>query len=413
MRSSHLALPLLALACTSAPSGSSPGDPAGSSAPATGNAAAAAGASSLAMERLDPAPECDGLVPPSAPDPVVVTVAPPAGGACVGGLSDGTGAVALGVRDSGGAVSWRVHASDGAPRGSFAADAPILSQPSGWHALDVSLPPFGADPTVDLVALTPSGDVARRQRVTPDPSVGVGPRWSLAGDPAGGSAVAVRWTYVAGTHWSAVAVHRFDAAGAPAWTIDPPAVTVQAPGEPAFLGAGIAESGDVLLLTQHSAYLDVTWLDPGGAAAGGSVLQEPSAAVAGDGLSHALALAPLLDGSTAVRADTTWRRTYLPRAGASAPLPAWLAARASDPFRITRGGRGYALFPAPGTPAPDCATRVELVSPGGRTCGRITIREPGAGCTVRSVDQGWDGTLVAQSAAAEACTFRWWPGLLR
>ena len=42
---------------------------------------------------------------------------------------------------------------------------------------------------------------------------------------------------------------------------------------------------------------------------------------------------------------------------------------------------------------------------------RITVREAGSACTVRSVEAGWDGTLVVQSAA-DACTFRWWPGLL-
>ncbi len=416
MRPSHLALPLLALACTSAPEAARPaandpaaGQPTAGSGP---DAAASQGEASLSIERLDADADCDGLVPTSAPDPVAVKLDAPAGGACIGGVSDGTGAVALGVRDSGGAVTWRVRSAAGSPLGTFAADWPLLSEPAGWDALDVSRPPFGADPTVDHVAVSPSGAVVRRDRVTPDPTIGVGPRWSLAGDPGGGSAVAVRWTYVAGNHWSAVAVHQFDAAGTPRWTTDPPAVTVQAPGEPAFLGAGVPESGDVLLLTQHSAFLDVTWLDPGGSAAGGSVMQEPSQAVAGEGLSHVLELAPLLDASIAVRSDATWRRVYLPRAPASAPLPDWLAARAADAVRITRGGLGYALLPPSGSASPDCATRVELVSRGGRTCGRITIREPGTACTVRSVDQGWDGTLVAQSAAADACTMRWWPGLL-
>jgi hypothetical protein len=140
-------------------------------------------------------------------------------------------------------------------------------------------------------------------------------------------------------------------------------------------------------------------------------MREPSQAVVGDGLSHVLELAPLLDGSVAVRADDAWRRTYAPRADSSAPLPAWLAARAEDGLRTAAGGAGYVLLPPPGSPAPDCATRVELVSAGGRTCGRITIRESGSSCTVRSVDQGRDGTLVAQSAV-DARTVRWWPSLI-
>lgn len=415
MRSTPLALALLALACGAA----SPADPApppdqpAAASPEPGPTAADVPPSDalLSIERLDADPECDGLVPRTVPEPVLVRLDVPSGAACVGGVSDGTGAVALGVRDPAGAVGWRVHGSGGAPSGSFAADGPVLGQPSGWHALDVSRPAFGADPTVDLVATSPSGDVLRRERVTPDPSVAVGPRWSLAADPAGGSAVAVRSTLVAGNHWSQVLVHRFDAAGAPRWPAAPRALVVDSPRDPSYLGVGISTAGDVLLLAQHSSFLDVAWVGADAAPAGGSVLQEDGQVTAGPGFSHALELAPLLDGSVAVRSDGTWRRSFAPRAPASGALPGWLASRAGEGLRTAPGGAGYLLLPATGQPAPGCATRVELVSRGGRTCGRITIRETGAACTVRSVEPGRDGTLVAQSAV-DACTFRWWPGLL-
>jgi hypothetical protein len=363
------------------------------------------------VERLDADAECDGLVPAAAPAPVHVTLGVPAGAGCVGGVSDGTGAVALGVRDAAGAVSWRVHRADGTPAGAFDADGGILSQPAGWHALQVSRPQFGADPTVDHVAVSPSGDVVRRARVSPDPAVAVGPRWSLAADPAGGSAVAMRATYVAGNHWSEVTVQRFDAAGAPRWPAGTRAFTVDSAREPSYLGAGVATGGGLLVLSQHSAFLDVTWLDGDARASGGSVMQESADGVVGAGLSHALELAPLLDGSVAVRSDGTWRRRYAPAAASSTPLPDWLASRAADGVRLAPGGRGYVLLPPAGAAASDCATRVELVSRGGRTCGRVTVREGGSACTVRNVDSGRDGTLVVQSAA-DACTIRWWPGLL-
>jgi hypothetical protein len=409
MRPTLLALPLLAVACTAAPaSETSPttgAPPAGAAAPSSPAEA------SLSIERLDADPECDGLVPAAVPAPVAVHLEVPPGGACVGGVSDGTGAVALGVRGADGSVTWRVHGAGGAAAGTFPADAPLLSQPSGWHALAVSRPPPGADPTVDHVVASRSGEVTVRARVSPDPSVGVGPRWSLSADPAGGSAVAVRATNVAGNHWTSVTVQRFDAAGAPRWPGGARALTADGPREAMFLGAGVAVDGDLLVLAQHSAFVDVAWLDPAAASAGGSALQEGAAGVVGAGLSHALDLSPLLDGSVAVRSDGTWRRTYAPRAAASAPLPAWLAARADAGLRLAPGGRGYVLLPPVGRAAPDCATRVDLVSRGGRTCGRITVREPGADCTTRDVEPGWDGTLVVQSAA-DACTLRWWPALL-
>ncbi len=416
MRPSYLALLLLAVACTAGSSTSDPADP-GTQVPATGAPAAAPtpapppAEATLSIERLDAGAECDGLVPGSAPDPVRVTLDVPAGAACLGGVSDGTGAVALGVRDAAGAVTWRVHHADGTRAGAFDADGPILSQPTGWHALQASRPQFGADPTVDHVAVSPSGDVVRRDRVSPDPAVAVGPRWSLAADPAGGSAVAMRATFVAGNHWSEVTAQRFDAAGAPRWPADTRILTVDSAREPSYLGAGIPTGGDLLVLSQHSAFLDVTWVDRDGRAAGGSVMQERADAAVGPGTSHVLELAPLLDGSVAVRSDGTWRRSYAPGAGSSAPLPEWLATRAADAVRLAAGGRGYVLLPPAGAAAPDCATRVELVSRGGRTCGRITVREAGSACTVRSADQGRDGTLVVQSAA-DACTIRWWPGLM-
>jgi hypothetical protein len=221
----------------------------------------------------------------------------------------------------------------------------------------------------------------------------------------------MRATYVAGNHWSEVTVQRFDAAGAPRWPADTRAFTVDSAREPSYLGAGVPLRGDLLVVSQHSSFVDVTWLDGDARASGGSVMQESADAVAGAGTSHALELAPLLDGSVAVRSDGTWRRRYAPGAGASEPLPDWLAARAGDEVRLAARGLGYVLLPSPGAAAPDCATRIELVSRGGRTCGRITVREGGSACTVRSVDRGWDGTLVVQSAA-DACTARWWPALL-
>lgn len=417
MRPTHLALPLLALACTGAPAAdpASPAEPGPATTPGGAEQASAgspAGAASLAVERLDADPECDAVVPAAAPAPVQVRLEAPSGGGCVGGVPDGTGAVALGARDTAGDVTWRVHGRDGTPGASFAATAPLLSQPSGWHALSVAQPPAGAGPVVDHLAVSPSGDVVARERVTPDPAVAVAPRWSLAADPAGGSVVAVRSTLVAGNHWSQVVAHRFDAAGAARWPGGVRALTVPSPSEPLFLGAGVPQDGDALVVAQHSAYLDVAWLDAAGVAAGGSSLQETSEAVVGGGLSHVLDLAPLLDGSLAVGADGTWRRTYAPRAGASGALPAWLAARAGAALRTLPGGAGYALLPRAGGAAAACEQAVDLVSPSGRLCGRVTIREPSSSaCAARGVEAGWDGTLVAQSMT-DACTFRWWPALL-
>jgi hypothetical protein len=221
----------------------------------------------------------------------------------------------------------------------------------------------------------------------------------------------VRWTSVFGNHWSGVTAHRFDGAGAPSWPGGVVVGTDDSASEPFFLGAGVSRRGDALVLAQDSASLDASWLDGGGHGVAAADRGERWEPVVGPGLAHALELVPLLDASLALRSDGTFRRAYPHLATTSAPLPAWLAARAAWTIRFTRGNAGYAAFPPPGLPSDDCTQRVEVLSPGGRLCGRVVLREEGRGCLTRAADQGWDGTVVQQSSA-DACRYRWWPGLL-
>jgi hypothetical protein len=101
-----------------------------------------------------------------------------------------------------------------------------------------------------------------------------------------------------------------------------------------------------------------------------------------------------------------------PRLGnTSAPAPEWLASRNGWRFRFTRGNRGYAFFPPPGQQLADCDPGLEIRAPSGRLCGTIAFREEGGACTTATLDQGWDGTVVQQSAR-DGCSYRWWPRLL-
>lgn len=423
MRSAILAL---AIASTSACGGGagSPGvqpaaqpgaDPAdgGPGGPTVGGGAGA-GLASVTFEPLDGSGDCAGLVPDRAPPPVEIRVPAPAGAACVGGTSDGTGAVAVGVRDAAGATTWHAYAPDGAARGAFGADPPLLPQPSGWHAVVSSGPQGAAAPKVELVAFSPDGSATRRETVSPDPAQAQYFRWNLARDPAGGSLVVVRSSTVAGNHWSSVTAQRFDASGAPAW---PGAATVRivpSPTEPLFLLGGVSSRGEALVVSQHSAFVDVSWTDPrSGApiAAASADEVEPAAGVVGAGLAPALESQPLLDGSIAIRANGTFRRIYAPLGTASSPLPEWLAPRGACTVRATRGAAGYAALPPPAQGSADCAQRVDLLSPSGRLCGRAVLHETGGACTTGAVDQGWDGTVVQQSAR-DACTYFVWPRLL-
>lgn len=389
-----------------APTGA-PGAPGGSG--GGGGDGGAPSFTALSLERIDEGGDCAGLVPGRVPEPVVAR-RDPAGAACGAGLSDGTGAVALSALDADGQASFAVHAADGAARATFVAEPGLVPMPDGWHGLVVTRAASG-DPRVELVAFGSAGAPGRREVVSPDPAQRTRLRWSLGADPGGGSLVVVRWTNVLGNHWSGVSAHRFDAGGAPRWPGGVDVSTDDSASEPSFLGGGVSTRGEGVVLAQDSAFLDVSWLDADGHGLAAADQAERSDDVVGPGLSHAIELVPLLDGAVAVRSDGRFRRAYAHLATVSSPLPAWLAERATSTFRFTRGNAGYAVLPPAGETSADCTQRIDLVSPSGRLCGRAVLREEGTGCTTRAVDQGWDGTLVQQSAN-DACTYRWWPRLL-
>lgn len=411
MRPARLVLALLLAACGADPAPASQAGPTGGDAAAAGGPGGPPGdggkqTADLSLERLDASGDCAGMMPDAIPDPVTVRREPGAGETCGVAVGDGTGAVAI-AAVAGETATWQAYAADGSPLGAFEAGARVVATPDGWHALVASGPGAAAD----LVAFSPAGAERRRTAVTPDPARFDAFRSTLAADPDGGSVVIARATHLYGNHWSVVQAHRFDASGAPRWPDGVPAGGDDAAREPYFHGGGASTRGEVLVVAQDSAFVDATWLagDGHGLAAGDRV--EPSDEVAGPGLSHALELVPLLDGAIAVRSDGTFRTTFRHLETAASPLPAWLAERAAASLRLTRGAAGYAALPPAGEASPDCTQRIDLLSPSGRLCGRVVLREPGGACTTGAVDQGWDGTVVQQSAR-DACVYRWWPGLL-
>jgi hypothetical protein len=367
----------------------------------------------VSLERLDPASECDGLVPDRAPAAVTVTTSPPSGLRCGGGFSDGTGHVAVSMR-SGDETRWQVFAPDGKAAQGFAAE-PVVPEPSGWHGLRVSpasVPSGGS--VVEQVAHGPDGALRREHTVSFDPVQVQTNGWSLAQDPAGGCFVLVANTDNAHNHWGGLRGQRFDAGGAPRFA---PELQFGARSDSRvfFLAAGVSSRGESLAIWQQSAWVDVAWFDRTGGSVPGAArdLSERQADALGPaGLTPRVELLPLLDGGLAVRVDGAFRRRYGHLATTTSPLPEWLAARATGWFRFTRGNAGYAVFPPAGQDATDCAQTIELRAPSGRLCGRVVLRaDPPRACVTGAVDQGWDGTVVRQDAL-ETCTWRFWPALL-
>lgn len=368
-------------------------------------------APTVTFQRLDVASECDGLLPATAPEPVAFTRSPPSGEECAGGVSDGTGNVALLAQRAAGELDVLAVASDGRALGSFPARSVVLPQPEGWHVVHAEGDPDR--PAVWLRAMAPDGSIARETKVSPDNPNLSRFHWELAEDPLGGSLLMFRL-------WSAspfLFAHRFDAAGVPLW----PAVGVEvAYGRHVNVFSG-AVSRDGAALVGNAAYdWHFMWIDRSGEVVVDAAV--PAEVLGGEGAPNGalpppipgvppVTQAPLLDGSIAMTVNGEWIRQYAPLAASSTAAPSWLSDRSGQSFRFTRGNRGYAFFPAAGSASADCTQAIELLAPSGRLCGRVVLHEEGSGCTTGAVDQGWDGTVVQQSGL-DPCRYRWWPRLL-
>lgn len=365
---------------------------------------------SVRLERLDDHAECDGLVPDHAPEPVDVRWQAPNRAVCDGGISDGSGHVAVSGRPAYGGAVWLAVGPDGSPHHQFVG-LPLLSQPSGWHGLTIR-PRENTGTRVLQQRFSPEGDVLAEADANSDPDQLQSEAWSLAQDPKGGCFTLVGEIDLFHNHWTRLEAQRFDEAGRPRWP-EPLAFNTNDSREFLFVAAGISVRGDALALRQSSSAVDVTWIRPDGARVAEEMGAEPYAELTGspDVRKYQVELAPLLDGDLAVRVDGTFRRRYPHLGTRTAALPGWLAARADWSFRFTRGNRGYALFPPRWQAAPRCDQAIELLAPSGRLCGRVTLVGDGSACETGVVDQGWDGTVVQQREKV-ACEWRFWPGLL-
>jgi hypothetical protein len=367
------------------------------------------------IERLDTSSECDVLVPSTVPKAVEVTMTPPPGAKCAAGLADGTGHVAIAARGESGSFTFEARAPDGAPLGRFEA-AMLVAEPEGWQGLRIRTGPPLDSLEVDHVAFAPSGAAASSATVSPDPTAWTLFRWTLAQDPRGGSLASFAATTLAGNHWNAVIAPRFDAGGA----LRAAPVQITSNGEaggPAIVAGGVSIGGGAFVVWQRSSLVWTRWLGADGTPSGEESADASYAEVTGIAdfsrlRSAAVELVPLLDGSLVLRVDGAWTRRYVPGSAAGTPPPDWLTSRAGWTLRFTDGNRGYALLPPAGEQSPDCEQAIELRSPSGRLCARVTFRASEAGpCTTGAIAQGWDGTVV-QQVGVDACTYRWWPRML-
>ena len=104
--------------------------------------------------------------------------------------------------------------------------------------------------------------------------------------------------------------------------------------------------------------------------------------------------------------------------------PAWLRSRPNTNLKLVRGGRAYALFPWAALLS-SCEQTVEILSPSGASCGKLSFVVDGKACTSRELRIGFDGTVMQMLPTEretdlcpvrcdiQSCTVRYWPAALR
>jgi hypothetical protein len=304
------------------------------------------------------------------------------GTGCGRGVSEGTGHVAVQSSFTPRGTEWQVFGPDGKLEQRFTLTGELWPQPEGWQGVQAATSQF----PLAISVLTFFADGSPRRSEQPQAS-GFGPRESsVAPDPRGGAAV-VLWGPT-GTSQPPACIgeaRRFDATGAPTGGVGRTECDV--------LAVGVSNAGEALVLERATGGTVLRWLRVDGT---------PAAPAATDPLPPPGQLLPLLDGSLVGLEGARFSRRY-PRLGtASEPAPAWLAPRTNQTFRFTRGNQGYAFFPPPAQNSADCTQVVELLAPSGRHCVKLTFRRDGNACVTGSIDQGWDGTVVAYPKGTSA-----------
>lgn len=369
------------------------------------------------IPRCDPAvteelvtrtPECEGLLPPRPKSHLTDSFTIPSTDVCLNGTSESGGGFVVGsYRPSNDAYEWNTRSVTGAALGSFGGvmQSPVLGEPSGYHTLLQ-----GPEDEVFHQSVAAAGTVSRTDSVTPAGRSDY--LFHLSNAPSGGSLVLFRSTSNTGNHFFTLTAQRFDTAGAP--TTAPSLVDTNGSGDrPAWLVGGVNGLGLSLALWERHGRLIGRWLTDDGTYSteelGDFLLPSP----------RDLVVSPMIDNALVLQHDGVWSHRFPSASTAATAPPAWLAALPNTKLVIVRGGLGYAVIPFGGASVPRCEQTVELRSPSGTLCARVTFKQTEAACVTKALDIGRDGTVIQQMASEScdggncSCTHHVWPALFR
>jgi hypothetical protein len=78
---------------------------------------------------------------------------------------------------------------------------------------------------------------------------------------------------------------------------------------------------------------------------------------------------------------------------ASSPAPDWLTSRPDTNLQLVRARGAYATLPWT-APIPVCTQNIEVLSPSGRSCGKLTFPYDSNPCEAREIRVARDGTIM-------------------
>lgn len=359
----------------------------------TGTCSFKADAATSVSARFDD--PCDGLTPATPPPPITFTSTPttPASfGGCEPGAGDGNGNIAVAWWAAGAPPrSWNHTFLD--PGGTILGSATyaglrsVAGQAAGYEGVS-------DDGSSKLYLLDAKGAPVK----PPAPFTGASQGFN---DPTGGLVV-----YDSGLKQ----IRAFDDKAAERWHVS---FT-----EPGFRLLAVDRTGQVLVLFDGTGRygagtLAGLWIGHDGAIAG-SIFR------AADALSPTgvLDLAARVGDGLFLSQDGKWLRQFPSRGTGSQPAPDWLAAKAATKLRMARGGRAYALLSLDSSTATACSSQIEIVEPGGRSCGTVPLPTSTGPCKSGALEITYQGTvlqLLPQPATCSSCScsWRWYQGLLK
>jgi hypothetical protein len=325
------------------------------------------------------ATDCDGIVPASLGDSFSATSGN--SGTCSFAVSDFSGNVALESHQPFAQLDWFTFSSSGSPLGRIQSTPTLIPGDVGFEGVAEW---NGAGAPMDrwhVWTWGPDGSVTSSASVGNDSCQALTTWFSSSG----GAVVLTHCGSRDGT-WH---LYRVDDAAKVVWSL-----TLSISADPVVAAGDV--NGNTLLvanpLTPGPKPLLGRWID-----GSGKYLTDWFDIETGGG-GAIFTVHSLIGGGAVVMQGEAWR-AVLPSGGLPQQPPEWLASRPGTNISIVRGRRAYAFTSRAG------ASKVELVSPAGNSCGSIDVG--GANVIV-----GGDGTVFTQTGD-NGCRRTWYPAILR